>query len=169
MRSGKMKILRGALLTAALAIFSSSTWIPSLAGQGKPMPDGPGKEETQKICSACHDLEKSLSLRQDRAGWQKTLEKMLDFGAKATDQERDAVINYLVKNFPAEDVPKININKATAVELESGLSLKRSQATAIIQYRTQNGNFKTIEDLKKVPGVDLEKIEAKKDRIVFEE
>ncbi|MBK6798935.1 MAG: helix-hairpin-helix domain-containing protein [Acidobacteria bacterium] len=94
---------------------------------------------------------------------------MLDFGAKATDQERDAVINYLVKNFPAEDVPKININKATAVELESGLSLKRSQATAIIQYRTQNGNFKTIEDLKKVPGVDLEKIEAKKDRIVFEE
>ncbi len=169
MRSGKMKILRGALLTAALAIFSSSIWIPSLAGQGKPMPDGPGKEETQKICSACHDLEKSLSLRQDRAGWQKTLEKMLDFGAKATDQERDAVINYLVKNFPAEDVPKININKATAVELESGLSLKRSQATAIIQYRTQNGNFKTIEDLKKVPGVDLEKIEAKKDRIVFEE
>ncbi|MBK9709461.1 MAG: helix-hairpin-helix domain-containing protein [Acidobacteria bacterium] len=94
---------------------------------------------------------------------------MLDFGAKATDQERNAVINYLVKNFPAEDVPKININKATAVELESGLSLKRSQATAIIQYRTQNGNFKTIEDLKKVPGVDLEKIEAKKDRIVFEE
>ena len=169
MRSGKMKILRGALLTAALAIFSSSIWIPSLAGQGKPMPDGPGKEETQKICSACHDLEKSLSLRQDRAGWQKTLEKMLDFGAKATDQERNAVINYLVKNFPAEDVPKININKATAVELESGLSLKRSQATAIIQYRTQNGNFKTIEDLKKVPGVDLEKIEAKKDRIVFEE
>jgi competence protein ComEA len=169
MRSGKMKILRGALLTAALVLFSSSIWIPSLAGQGKPMPDGPGKEETQKICSACHDLEKSLSLRQDRSGWQQTLEKMLGFGAKATDQERDAVINYLVKNFPAEDVPKININKATAVELESGLSLKRSQATAIIQYRTQNGNFKTIEDLKKVPGVDLEKIEAKKDRIVFEE
>jgi len=54
-----------------------------------------------------------------------------------------------------------------AIEMESRLSLKRSQAAAIIAYRTKNGKFKSIEDLKKVPGVDAAKIEAKKDRIVF--
>jgi competence protein ComEA len=78
-----------------------------------------------------------------------------------------AVLEYLIRNFPAEDVPKIDVNKAEAIELESGLSLKRSQAAAIIAYRTKNGNFKTIEDLKKVPGIDKAKIEAKKDRLIF--
>jgi competence protein ComEA len=52
--------------------------------------------------------------------------------------------------------------------LESGLSLKRSQAAAIIERRTKNGKFKNIEELKKVPGVDAAKIEAKKDRLIFE-
>ena len=55
-----------------------------------------------------------------------------------------------------------------AIDLESGLSLRRSQAAAIIQYREKNGPFKSIEELKKVPGIDIEKIEAKKDRLVFE-
>lgn len=59
------------------------------------------------------------------------------------------------------------MNKARAIELESGLSLKRSQAAVIIQYRAKNGPFKSIEDLKKIPGVDVEKIEAKKDRLIF--
>src|SRR5882672_1920726 len=141
--------------------------IGSNASVDKPLPDGPGKEETQKLCSGCHDLDKSVSLKQDRAGWQRTIEKMLAFGAKATDQEFNAVLDYLSKNFPADDVPKINVNKASAIEFESGLSLRRSQAAAIIQYREKNGPFKSIEDLKKVPGIDVEKIEAKKDSLIF--
>ena len=68
---------------------------------------------------------------------------------------------------PNATVRKIQANTAAAIELESGLSLRRSQAAAIIAYRTKNGKFKSIEDLKKVPGVDADKIEAKKDRIVF--
>jgi competence protein ComEA len=52
-------------------------------------------------------------------------------------------------------------------KLESGLSLARSQAAAIVRYRTQHGDFKSIEDLKRVPGVDVAKIEAKKDRLLF--
>ena len=48
------------------------------------------------------------------------------------------------------------------------MSLLRSQAALIIQYRAKNGDFKSIDDLKKVPGVDVAKIEAKKDRLVFQ-
>src|SRR5262245_65240988 len=58
-----------------------------ISSTDKPLPDGPGKTETQKLCSQCHDMDRSVSLRQDRAGWRKTIEKMLAFGAKATDQE----------------------------------------------------------------------------------
>ena len=45
--------------------------------------------------------------------------------------------------------------------------LRRSQAAAIIEYRTKNGNFKSIDDLKKVPGIDPAKIDAKKDRLTL--
>jgi competence protein ComEA len=161
------RMLRRALLIAAIAVFAAGAWTPSSAWQGRPMPDGPGKEATQKICAQCHELEKSFSIKQDREGWQRTVDKMVALGAKGTDEELNAVIEYLVKNFPAEEVPKINVNKAEAIDLESGLSLRRSQASAIIQYRKKNGDFKSVEDLKKVPGIDAAKIEAKKDRITF--
>ncbi|QQS47428.1 MAG: helix-hairpin-helix domain-containing protein [Acidobacteriota bacterium] len=145
--------------------------LPSLAGARHPqnLPDGPGKEELIKLCSQCHELGKSYSLRQDRAGWTRTMQKMAAFGMKSTQDDYNAVLEYLIRNYPADEVPKINVNKARAIDFESGLSLKRSQAMAIIRYRDQNGPFKTIDDLKKVPGIDIEKVEAKKDRLIFEE
>lgn len=133
------------------------------------LPDGPGKAETERLCSQCHELARSISLRQDRAGWEATVDKMVSLGAKATDQETGAVIDYLAAHFAAEEVPRINVNKARAIDLESGLTLRRSEAAAIIEYRTKNGPFKSIDDLKKVPGIDAAKIEAKKDRLIFDE
>lgn len=132
------------------------------------MPDGPGKTETQKFCSTCHELDKSLSLKQDRAGWQRTVEKMVAFGMKTTDAEVNTVIDYLTRSYPADDVPRLKVNSAEAIEFESILSLKRSQAAAVIKYREKIGKFKTIADLKKVPGIDPARIEAKKDRLIFE-
>ena len=163
------RIWRCTLLLCGLTFFADQTWATRLTNQGRSLPEGPGKEETQRLCAQCHELDKSFSLSQDRVGWQRTIEKMVAFGMKGTEQEAKAVLEYLVKNFPADELPKINVNKAEAIDLESGLSLKRSQAIAIIRYRDQHGAFKSIEDLKKVPGVDVEKIEAKKERLIFKE
>jgi competence protein ComEA len=131
------------------------------------LPDGPGRAETEKLCKQCHEVSRSVSLRQDRDGWNNTLTKMVAFGMKGTDGDFALVLDYLVKNFPAEEVPKVNVNKASAIELESGLTLRRSQAAAIIAYRAKHGSFKTVDDLKRVPSLDIAKIEAKKDRITF--
>src|SRR5690242_1163262 len=131
------------------------------------LPDGAGKAETMKICSQCHELERSISLRQDRAGWQETVNKMVGLGAKASDEEVKAIVEYLSTNFAGEQMPRLNVNKAPAIEFESRLSLKRSEAAAIIAYRTKNGPFKSIEDLKKVPGIDIAKIDAKKSQLTF--
>ena len=158
---------RGAMLTLGCLFFFGLTH--SAAKQDRQLPDGPGKAELQKLCSQCHELEKSYSLKQDRAGWQTTIDKMAAAGMKASDEELLAVLEYLVKNYAADEVPKIKVNQATAIELESGLSVKRSQAAVIIAYREKNGKFKSIEDLKKVPGIEAEKIEAKKDRLLFDE
>ena len=137
-------------------------------GASAQLPDGPGKAETEKICSQCHELARSISLKQDRAGWEITVNQMVSLGAKATDKETGAVIDYLAAHYAAEEVPRINVNKARAIDLESGLTLRRSEAAAIIEYRAKNGPFKSIDDLKKVPGLDAAKIDAKKDRLTFE-
>jgi competence protein ComEA len=139
----------------------------ALFADAQSLPDGPGRVELEKLCKQCHELARSISLRQDRDGWNATLAKMSAYGMKSTNKEYAAVLEYLAKNYPAEDLPRINVNKATAIELESGLSLRRSQAAALIDYRKKNGEFKSIDDLKRVPLIDMEKIEAKKDRITF--
>ena len=161
-------LCRGTLLTLFVAGLMSHSRVQPSHGQGPALPDGEGKAELQRLCSPCHEVEKSYSLKQDRAGWQRTMAKMAAAGMKSTEREYTLVLEYLIKHFAADEVQKINVNKATAIELESGLSLKRSQAAAIIAYRNKNGAFKSIKDLKKVPKVDVAKIEAKKDRLTFE-
>src|SRR5436190_14353537 len=89
------------------------------------LPDGPGKEETQRVCKGCHEVERSVSKRQDRDGWRTTIEKMVGLGAKVSQKDQDAVLDYLAKNYPADDVPKVNVNTASGIQLESGLTLRR--------------------------------------------
>jgi competence protein ComEA len=131
------------------------------------LPEGAGRRELEKLCKQCHEVARSVSLRQDRDAWSATMAKMVAFGMKASDKEIELVLDYLARNYPAEAVPKVNVNKASAIELESRLSLRRSQAAAILSYRATHGDFKSLDDLKKVPNIDVEKIEAKKDRIAF--
>ena len=47
----------------------------------------------------------------------------------------------------------VNINTATAAELEALPGIGPAKAKAIVAYRQQNGQFKTVEDLKKVKGI----------------
>lgn len=131
------------------------------------IPAGAGKDATVKYCSDCHSIEQAVSLRQGTEEWKATVEKMVGMGAKIPDNSYEEVLGYLAKHFGADAPLPIRVNKASAVDLESLLLLKRSEARAIIDYRTAHGDFKSIDDLRKVQGIDMKKIEAKKDLLVF--
>lgn len=150
---------RLASLVVALGVAAGPLWAQ--------MPDSRGSRETSKLCSDCHELARSLSLRQDRDGWKATINKMISIGAQGTEQEFAAVVDYLSANYAAEALPRVNVNRATAIELETRLSLRKSQAAAVLEYRAKHGPFKSIEDLKKVPGIDSVKIDVKKDILEF--
>ena len=42
-----------------------------------------------------------------------------------------------------------------------------NKARLIVKYREDNGNFKTIDDLLKVPGVNMRAVESKRAQIDF--
>ena len=115
------------------------------------------------------------------------MNQMVSRGADLTDDEIDTVIEYLSKNYgpldqkttpstdaaapssdtaapPATDTTPVNVNKASAQELESSLGLEKPEAEAMVKYREQNGNFKTWHDVAAVPGVSAAKIEGMQKR-----
>lgn len=47
---------------------------------------------------------------------------------------------------------KVNLNKATAKELMAVKGVTSSRANAIVKYRKQHGDFKSVEDLANVRG-----------------
>ena len=60
---------------------------------------------------------------------------------------------------------KANINTASAEQLALLPGVGDKLATEIINYRTAKGNFKTIEDIKKVSGIEDKKFEKMKNNI----
>jgi competence protein ComEA len=63
----------------------------------------------------------------------------------------------------------VNINTADAKSLASGLKgIGESKAIAIVEYRQQNGPFKTADELAQVRGVGDSTVDKNRDNIVVE-
>lgn len=69
---------------------------------------------------------------------------------------------------PAEPPGKININTATAAELESLPRIGPALAERIIEYREANGPFASIEEIMNVKGIGPATFEQIKDMITVE-
>ena len=129
------------------------------------LPDAPGRDVTVKLCSTCHAAETVASVRHTPEGWRDVIAKMVAAGAEGTEQELETVFQYLSTQFPVEAQKALNLNTATAIELESVAGLLRKEAAALIAHREKNGPCKKLEDLKKIKGLDYKKIEARKEQL----
>lgn len=151
-----------------IAVFLLAASMAAPFCRAQDFPDGPGKETFLRICSGCHEPVVVTDNKRSHDGWEELVGNMIGMGAQADDAEMTQIVDYLAKNFgttPAK--PKINVNTSSAKDLTSGLGLTAAEGEAIVAYRTKNGNFAGIDDLRKVQGLDAAKIEAAKDRIAF--
>ncbi|QLB13612.1 competence protein ComEA [Bisgaardia hudsonensis] len=72
------------------------------------------------------------------------------------------------KNDPIILSDKVNINTATASEIQQALTgIGEKKAIAIVAYRQENGNFTDIEQLTEVKGIGKATLEKNKDRIIL--
>ena len=138
-------------------------WMNATLSAQQPLPEAPAKSTVERVCAACHDLGTATGTRRTKAGWDMVVDAMANRGARASDQEFDAIVAYLAKYFGV-----VNINQASAKQIEEVLEISSQQAEAILQHRTGAGDFKNLDALKKVPGVDAALLEERKDRIVFQ-
>lgn len=143
------------------------------------LPPGAGRDTVMRVCSKCHSPNILVANPRERQGWEDTITKMSGLGAMATDDEFTEILEYLAKNVtptsatsaatPAASTAtaKVNINQATSAEIVSGLALTSKDADAVVAYRTKNGDFKTLDDVKKVPALDTKKLDDSKDKVAF--
>jgi competence protein ComEA len=137
--------------------------MPAVAGAQ--LPDGPGRAETIRVCGTCHPPERGASVRLTHEGWEDVITRMVGLGARGTDAELAAVLEYLSTHFKGEAAVPLNLNRASSVELESIAGFLRRESAAWMAYRAKRP-CTTLDDLKAVPGVDFKKIEKRRDRLV---
>ena len=153
------------LVSLKLLVLATALTALALPSSAQGLPDGPEKELVEAICGSCHTTPRIAVLHLTKPQWEAKVLEMLQEEPDVKQSERDKIVEYLARNFPA----RANVNKDLAKELEAALEISPESAAAIVRYRQQNGSFKTLDDLKKVPGVDAARLDAKREIIDFKE
>ena len=143
------------------AAFASLLILPALHAQGPSA--GAMKQKAETICTACHGLEVAEGSPRPKQDWTQVVEDMVRKGAEGSKADFEMIVNYLSITYG----PDITVNRSSAKDLEAMLDVTGAQAAAIVTYRTDKGNFKSIADLKMVPGIAAEKIDAVQAKIKF--
>ncbi len=151
------------LLPSALICFVLAA-AHSVSAQSSPdkLPEAPGKQVFVAVCTSCHDASLMTDSPRTIEGWVDVVYLMKDFGAMATEAEWKTVTDYMVTNLAL-----LEVNKAEAAHVQLVFGVSEAAAKDVVAYRDKQGGFKTIEDLKKAPGLDAAKIDGLKERLIF--
>lgn len=159
-----------ALGIATLALVASTLIVAAPFNQtpaqqpssGAPAPDDPDAGHFVQMCVRCHEAARITALRRTRVEWEEIINKMIERGATGTEKDFETVYGYLLRNYG-----KLNINRATPDDIAMIVGLSEKDAEAIVAYRKASGPFPDFEAVKKVPDIDLKKLDEHKDAIAF--
>jgi competence protein ComEA len=116
----------------------------------------------EAVCGTCHEpnlVEGTFRMPEE---WDDTLRSMKSFGAQGTEEQFNRIRSFLLRKYG-----KAKINTATATDLAPILDVPPTVAEAVVAHRRDNGPFKSLDDLKKVPGLDAAQVDARKARLMF--
>ena len=157
------KIYAAAAATLLLSTFVAATPSQQIASkESLRVAQDPDTGLFTKLCNDCHDAHQVVSRRRTRADWDEVITKMIEKGLAGSEADLDTVFGYLNRNYG-----KVYINRAPADEIVAVLTLSPQEADAIVAYRKTTGSFADFEAIRKVPGIDLKKLEEKKDAIAY--
>ena len=120
-----------------------------------------GEEVFLNRCSTCHGTERALVAPRTRKGWEGVLAEMVNNGALLEAGESEAIVTFLTERHGL-----VNVNAATADEIVA-LGLSKKDADTIVSYRTDHGPFADFAALRGVPGLDVDRLDAVRERLAF--
>ena len=123
--------------------------------------DGPGKEIFEDRCGTCHGTERALVAPRTKKGWEGVLTEMVNVGAQLETGEQEAILAFLTERHGL-----VNVNAANAEELVA-LGLSKKDADTIVSYRTDHGPFADFAALQAAPGLDVDRLNAVRERVAF--
>ena len=88
-------------------------FLTTLTASAQDLPAGPGKDVFEKICTQCHGVDIIISQKHTKGEWKEIIDTMASYGATAKDEEFEAIINYLAKNFGKENLSNIAARRVT--------------------------------------------------------
>jgi cytochrome c5 len=68
------------------------------------LPDGAGKEVVQARCLTCHEADLIVEQRLTRTGWERSVDKMVRWGAVVGADQREPLVTYLAAHFRPKTV-----------------------------------------------------------------
>ena len=67
------------------------------------LPEDPGRALVIRTCVVCHPVELVVSKKRTIETWDRLISKMVDYGAKADDDQQVAILTYFAKFFEGTD------------------------------------------------------------------
>lgn len=167
--AGERELIEEFLIANYNAEGGARTGTPAAAGPARAAPaTGPearGRQILQEACTVCHELDFVYQSRRTRSEWEETVGDMMGRGALLLEGERELLLEFLARHYGRPNAT--SVNTATAQQLMAAFGLTQSEADAVVSYREQRGVILGWEDLRKISGLDVRKLEAKRDSVTF--
>jgi cytochrome c oxidase cbb3-type subunit 3 len=123
--------------------------------------DAKSKEVFIRACTRCHPAERVTAIRRSKAQWEESITNMITArGAQVSSDEFETVLEYLTKEYG-----RVNVNTATTKDLVETVGIPPVIAEAVVTYRREHGPFADFDALARVPGIDPDALEKKRDAI----
>ena len=120
-----------------------------------------GEEVFVNRCGTCHGTERALVAPRTRKGWEAVTEEMVNNGMQLETGEQEAILAFLTERHGL-----VNVNAAKAEELVA-LGLSKKDGDTIVSYRTDHGPFADFAALRSVPGLEVDRLDAVRERVAF--
>lgn len=128
------------------------------ASAAAPNPDLPA---VQAVCGRCHTTAVFLNKPRSWDRWNDVFADMTKRGATGTDEQLAQVTRFFLENLTL-----VNVNTSAAEELAGVLGVSDEVAQDLIARRERQ-HFTNLDQLRVIPGVDIEKLKERKSRIQF--